>query len=100
MSKERDMAVRVQIPGPLRALTGGAAEVEVEAGDVAALIEGLESRHPGLKDRLCDASGNLRTYVRLFVNDEDVRFLQSKATPLKPGDTVSIVPAIAGGSSS
>ena len=91
------MAVRVQIPGPLRPLTGGLAELEVEAGDVGSLIEGLESRHQGLKDRLCDASGNLRSYVRLFVNDEDVRFLQSKATPLKAGDTVAIVPAIAGG---
>jgi molybdopterin synthase sulfur carrier subunit len=91
------MAIRVQIPAPLRTLTGGAQEVEVEASDVAALIESLESRHKGLKDRLCDASGNLRSYVRVFVNDEDVRFLQEKATPLKAGDTVSIVPAIAGG---
>ncbi|TDM30255.1 MoaD/ThiS family protein [Macrococcoides canis] len=94
------MAVRVQIPGPLRSLTGGAGEVEVEAADVGSLIEGLESRHAGLKQRLCDASGNLRSYVRLFVNEEDVRFLQAKATPLKPGDTVAIVPAIAGGTSS
>jgi len=91
------MAVRVQIPSPLRPLTGGAEEVEVDAGDVAALIEGLESRHKGLKDRLCDGSGNLRSYVRIFVNEEDIRFLQDKATPLKPGDTVAIVPAIAGG---
>jgi molybdopterin synthase sulfur carrier subunit len=91
------MAVRVQIPSPLRPLTGGAEEVEVDAGDVAGLIEGLESRHKGLKDRLCDASGNLRSYVRIFVNEEDIRFLQEKATPLKPGDTVAIVPAIAGG---
>ena len=94
------MGIRVQIPGPLRSLTGGAAEVDVEASDVQALIDGLEARHKGLRDRLCDASGNLRSYVRLFVNDEDVRFLQSKATPLKPGDTVAIVPAIAGGRSS
>jgi sulfur-carrier protein len=91
------MAVKVQIPSPLRSLTGGAEEVEVEAGDVAGVIEGLESRHKGLKDRLCDPSGNLRSYVRIFVNDEDVRFLQDKGTRLKSGDTVSIVPAIAGG---
>jgi sulfur-carrier protein len=91
------MAVKVQIPSPLRSLTGGAEEVEVEAGDVAGVIEGLESRHKGLKDRLCDPSGNLRSYVRIFVNDEDVRFLQDKRTRLKSGDTVSIVPAIAGG---
>lgn len=91
------MPIRVQIPAPLRPLTGGASEVEVEAQDVASLIEGLESRHKGLKERLCDASGNLRSYVRVFVNDEDIRFLQEKGTPLKPGDTVAIVPAIAGG---
>jgi len=91
------MAVKVQIPSPLRSLTGGAEQVEVEASDVAGLIEGLESRHKGLKDRLCDPAGNLRSYVRIFVNDEDVRFLENKGTRLKAGDTVSIVPAIAGG---
>lgn len=91
------MAIRVQIPAPLRPLVGGAEQVEVDATDIAGLIEALERRHPGLRDRLCDASGNLRAYVRLFVNDEDVRSLQEKATPLKPGDTVAIVPAIAGG---
>lgn len=91
------MSIRVQIPAPLRPLTGGADEVSVEAADVAGLVEALEARHKGLKDRLCDASGNLRSYVRLFVNDEDVRFLQDKATVLKTGDVVAIVPAIAGG---
>jgi len=91
------MAVKVQIPSPLRSLTGGADEVQVDASDVAGLIEGLESRHHGLKERLCDGEGNLRSYVRIFVNEEDVRFLQDKGTPLKPGDTVAIVPAIAGG---
>jgi len=91
------MAIRVQIPAPLRSLTGGADVVEVEAADVAGLIEGLESRHKGLRDRLCDASGNLRSYVRVFVNEEDIRFLQDKQTALKPGDSVAIIPAIAGG---
>jgi molybdopterin synthase sulfur carrier subunit len=91
------MAVRVQIPSPLRPLTGGAEQVEVEAQDVASLIDGLESRHKGMKDRLCQPTGELRSYVRIFVNDEDIRFLQEKQTPLKPGDTVAIVPAIAGG---
>jgi sulfur-carrier protein len=91
------MPVRVQIPSPLRSLTGGAEVVEVEATDVASLIEGLESRHRGIKERLCDADGHLRRYVRLFVNDEDVRTLQDSATTLKSGDTVAIVPAIAGG---
>ena len=91
------MAVRVQIPSPLRPLTGGAEQVEVEAQDVASLIDGLDSRHKGMKDRLCQPTGELRSYVRIFVNDEDIRFLQEKQTPLKPGDTVAIVPAIAGG---
>lgn len=91
------MAVQVQIPAPLRSLTGGADQVEVEANDIGSLLDALEARHSGLKGRLCDESGNLRSYVRLFLNDEDVRFLQDKATALKPGDNVSIVPAIAGG---
>lgn len=91
------MSIRVQIPAPLRPLTGGADEVSLDATDIAGLIETLDGLHKGLKDRLCDASGNLRSYVRIFVNDEDVRFLQEKATALKPGDVVAIVPAIAGG---
>ena len=93
------MSIRVQIPSPLRPLTGGAQEVQVEAGSVAALIDGLESAHKGLREKLVDADGNLRSYVRIFVNDEDVRFLEDKKTALKPGDTVAIVPAIAGGAS-
>ena len=91
------MAIRVQIPGPLRPLTGGAAEVEVEARDVGGLIEALEARHRGIRERLLDASGELRSYVRVFVDDRDVRTLHGKATALAPGATVAIVPAIAGG---
>lgn len=91
------MPVRVQIPSPMRALTGGASEVEVDATDVASLIAALEDRHRGVRDRLLDASGALRRHVRVFVNDEDVRALQQEATPLRPGDRVAIVPAIAGG---
>ena len=91
------MSIRVQIPAPLRSLTGGADEVQVEAGDVGALVEALEAKHKGLKDRLCDPTGELRAYVRVFVNEEDVRFLEGKKTALKAGDTVAIVPAIAGG---
>jgi sulfur-carrier protein len=91
------MSVKVQIPSPLRPLTGGAEEVAIEAADIGSLIEGLESRHKGLRDRLLDPAGNLRSYVRIFVNDEDIRFLEDKRTPLKAGDRVAIVPAIAGG---
>jgi sulfur-carrier protein len=91
------MPIRVQIPGPLRPLTGGATEVEADAPDVASLIAALDERHRGLRDRLLDGSGALRRHVRIFVNDEDVRALQDAATPLREGDRVAIVPAIAGG---
>jgi molybdopterin synthase sulfur carrier subunit len=91
------MAIKVQIPGPLRPLTGGAAQVEVEAADVAGLVDALEARHPGLRERLLDSSGELRSYVRVFVDERDVRALHGKATALAPGATVAIVPAIAGG---
>jgi sulfur-carrier protein len=91
------MAIRVSIPSPLRSLTGGAAEVEVDATDIASLVAALEDRHRGLRERLLGADGQLRHYVRLFVNDEDVRFREGIATALRPGDTVAIVPAVAGG---
>jgi molybdopterin synthase sulfur carrier subunit len=91
------MPVKVLIPTPLRNLTGNAAEVEVEAANVSALIDQLEAKHPGLKERLCDASGKLRRFVNVYLNEEDIRFLQAEATALKAGDEVSIVPAIAGG---
>lgn len=91
------MPVKVLIPTPLRNLTANAAEVEVEAADVAALVQALEAKHPGLKERLCDDSGKLRRFVNVYLNEEDIRFLQGEATALKAGDEVSIVPAIAGG---
>lgn len=91
------MSVTVRIPTPLRRLTGGADEVSVRAGDVGELIDALEAAHPGMKARLCDEAGEIRRFVNIYVNDEDVRFLQGKATALKDGDQVSIVPAIAGG---
>ena len=93
------MAIRVQIPSPLRSLTGGADEVEVEAADIAALIDALDAKHKGFKDRLYDPSGQLRSYVRLFVNEEDVRFLDNEKSVLKAGSAMygELVPAIAGG---
>lgn len=91
------MSVTVRIPTPLRKLTGGADEVSVEAGNIGELIDNLEAAHPGLKDRLCDDAGEIRRFVNVYVNDEDVRFLEGRGTPLKSGDEVSIVPAIAGG---
>ncbi|MDX8377822.1 MAG: MoaD/ThiS family protein [Mariprofundales bacterium] len=91
------MTITVRIPTPLRRLTGGADEVSVEASNVGALIDALESAHTGLKTRLCDDEGNIRRFVNIYVNDEDVRFLNGKDTALNDGDLVSIVPAIAGG---
>ena len=91
------MPIKVLIPTPLRNLTGNAAEVAVEAGDVQALIQALDAAHPGLKERLCDEQGKLRRFVNVYLNEEDIRFLKGEATTLKDGDEVSIVPAIAGG---
>jgi molybdopterin synthase sulfur carrier subunit len=91
------MAIEVQLPSQLRPLAGGAAKLSVEATSVAGLIEALAAQHSGLKDRLLEPSGELRRFVRIFVNEEDIRFLDNEKTPLKPGDTVAIVPAIAGG---
>src|SRR5207245_10960827 len=89
--------VKVRIPTPLRTLTGGKSEVETPASDIQSLIESLNGRFPGLKDRVCDDKGEIRRFVNIYLNEEDIRFLKGKHTPLKDGDEVSIVPAIAGG---
>ena len=89
--------VQVKIPTPLRKYTGGAGGVEAQGGTVAALVDDLERRYPGLKERICDESGQVRRFVNIFVNGEDIRFLSHLDTPLKAGDELSIVPAIAGG---
>ncbi|WP_455377652.1 MoaD/ThiS family protein [Petrachloros mirabilis] len=89
--------IKVRIPTPLRPLTKGQGEVEAQASSIAHMIETLNQAHPGLKDRLCDESGELRRFVNIYVNEEDIRFLKGKETSLKDGDEVSIVPAIAGG---
>jgi molybdopterin synthase sulfur carrier subunit len=89
--------IRVRIPTPLRPLTKGQGEVEAKAANISEMIETLNSAHPGLKDRLCDDTGELRRFVNIYVNEEDIRFLKGKDTSLKDGDEVSIVPAIAGG---
>ncbi len=91
------MPVTVRIPTPLRRLTGGADEVQVEAKIVAEAIDALEAKHPGIKERICDEQGEIRRFVNIYLNDEDVRFLEGRNTPVKDGDEISIVPAIAGG---
>ncbi len=90
------MSVLVRIPTPLRNLTQGKAEVQEQGGSIQELIENLENKYTGLKERLCEGQ-DIRRFINIYVNDEDIRFLQGTATPLKPGDQVSIVPAIAGG---
>jgi len=79
-------------------LTGGADEVSVDGGTVSEVIASLEANHPGMKDRLCDEKG-VRRFVNIYANDEDIRFLDNLETTLNEGDTLSIVPAIAGGTS-
>ncbi len=91
------MAVTVRIPTPLQKLTGDKAEVQAEGATVQDLLASLEQQFPGLKDRLCDPNGRLRRFVNVYVNEEDIRFLKQEATPVKDGDEVSIIPAIAGG---
>ena len=91
------MPVSVHIPTPLRKLTGSQAEVQIDAVSVGELVENLEIAHAGIKEKLVDDSGEIRRYVNIYVNDEDIRFLDGKETELKEGDSVSIVPAIAGG---
>jgi molybdopterin synthase sulfur carrier subunit len=91
------MSLTIRIPTQLRALTGGARQIEVEASNVGEALKALDAAHPGLADRLFDDSGELRRFVNVFVADEDVRFLDGLATPVADGQTLSIVPAVAGG---
>ncbi|HEY7363973.1 MAG TPA: MoaD/ThiS family protein [Methylomirabilota bacterium] len=91
------MPVLVRIPTPLRSITKGSAEVRAEGGNVAQVVEDLERQFPGLRERLVDEHGELRRFVNIYVNEEDIRFVEGKKTALKDGDTLSIVPAIAGG---
>ena len=88
-----------RIPGPLRRLSDGEITVAVEAADLGSAIEALDARYPGFKERLIDPSGELRQFVNIYLNDEDVRFSGSLETPVSDGDVVSILPAVAGGSS-
>lgn len=91
------MPISVRIPTPLRKFTGGAESVTASGATVAAVVQDVEGRHPGLKERICDDAGKVRRFVNVYVNGEDIRFLSSLDTPVKEGDEISIVPAIAGG---
>ena len=89
--------VQVRIPTPLRKFTAGAEAVQASGASVGAVVADLDTKFPGIKDRICDDGGQVRRFVNIFVNGEDIRFLQQLATPVKAGDELSIVPAIAGG---
>jgi sulfur-carrier protein len=91
------VSVTVKIPTPLRSLTRGKDSVQVSGATVREVLESLERECPGLRSRVCDEQGEMRRFVNLFLNEEDVRHLQALDTPVKEGDILSIVPAIAGG---
>ncbi len=91
------MSVTVRIPTPLQKLTGEKAEIVAEGQTVRDLIQDLDRQFPGFKDRLCDPDGKLRRFVNIYINEEDIRFLKQEGSPVKDGDEVSIIPAIAGG---
>lgn len=87
----------VLIPTPLRKLTAELESVSALGANIGELIDNLDQAYPGLKDRLCDEAGNVRRFVNIYVNGEDIRFLEEKATAVTDNDEISIVPAIAGG---
>lgn len=91
------MPAKVRIPTPLRKLTHDEEVVEVNAATIGEAITELQARYPGIKERLIDENGAIRRFVNVYVNEEDIRFLQNQQTPLKAGDEISIIPAIAGG---
>ncbi len=91
------MSAKVRIPTPLRKLTNNEELVEVEATTVAEAFQQLQARFPGIQERLLDETGAVRRFVNVYVNEEDIRFLQNQNTPIKSGDEISIIPAIAGG---
>jgi len=91
------MAIKVRIPTPLQKLTKNQAEVACDGASIGEIIASLEQQFPGIKERLCDPNGQLRRFINVYVNEEDIRFLEGSDTKLKDGDDISIIPAIAGG---
>lgn len=91
------MSVKIRIPTPLQKLTANLAEVAASGSTMKELLADLERQYPGIKERLYDEKGALRRFINFYINNEDIRFLNGEATPVKEGDEISIVPAIAGG---
>ena len=86
------MASKVRIPTPLRKLTDNQESIEVESNTIGGAIDELEGKFPGIKERLVDEEGEIRRFVNVYVNEEDIRFLENQDTPLKDGDDISIIP--------
>ena len=93
------MGIKVRIPTPLRKLTNGESEVEANGADISELIDDLERNYPGIKGKLCEENGNVRKFLNIYLNDDDIRFMDSLATEVREGDSISLIPAIAGGAS-
>ena len=91
------MTATVRIPTPLRGVTGGQDKADVNEGSVKDIVESLEEQFPGIKARLCDDKGDLRSFVNVYINGEDIRFIDNMKSAIKSGDEISIVPAVAGG---
>ena len=91
------MQILVRVPAPLQKLTKNQGDVKASGANIRELIENLEKEFPGIEERIYDGTGKIRRFINIYVNEEDVRFLQQEETPLKDGDEVSIIPAIAGG---
>jgi len=91
------MAITVRIPTPLQKLTGGNGEVSAEGATVKEVLEDMEKNYPGIRERLYSEEGELRRFINIYINDEDIRFLDSDNSPVKDGDVISVIPAIAGG---
>jgi molybdopterin synthase sulfur carrier subunit len=94
---EEKMSAIVRIPTPLRKVTNGEDKASVEGGTMSEVVESLENQFPGLKDRICEPSGELRSFVNVYINGEDIRFVDGMASSIASGDEISIVPAVAGG---
>ena len=91
------MAIKVRIPTPLMKLTDNQSEVSAEGETIADIINNLENQFNGIKDRICEENGSPRRFINIYVNEEDIRFLEGENTAVKDGDEISIIPAIAGG---
>ena len=91
------MAVKVRVPTPLMKLTDNQSEVPAEGATISEILNNLESQFAGIKERICDENGTPRRFINIYLNEEDIRFLEGESTAVKDGDEISIIPAIAGG---